>query len=56
MIKFTPKQNQITHKAKQESTFRYSPSNLTMKFVMGYAAALRVITTKQIGQTSVLLN
>lgn len=35
---------------------RYGPSILTMKFIMGYGAALSVIKTNTIGETRILLN
>ena len=33
-----------------------TPSGLTMKFVLGYAAALAVLKTNMLGTTRVLLN
>jgi hypothetical protein len=33
-----------------------SPSNLTMKFILGYGAALSVIKTSTIGHMKILLN
>ena len=32
------------------------PSKMTMKFIMGYGAALSVIKTQSIGDTKILLN
>ncbi len=35
---------------------RVRPSGFTMKFVLGYAAALEVLNTNAIGATHVILN
>ncbi len=32
------------------------PSNLTLKFILGYGAALRVISTNTLGKMKILLN
>jgi len=43
---------------KQQNTKQsyFSPSGLTMKFILGYGAALSVVKTKSIGNLKFLLN
>jgi hypothetical protein len=61
MIKyFTPEeskdipQNQKLNKSIQQTGCQ--PSKLTMNFVLGYAAALKVIKTNSLGNMNILLN
>lgn len=56
MIKFTPKQHQDSKKNQLRDAHNYVPSELTIKLVMGYAAALSVQSTKNIGLVNILLN
>lgn len=56
MIKFTPKQHQDYPNRKLRDAHNTKPSELTIKFIMGYAAALRVQSTKNIGSINILLN
>ena len=43
---------------KQQNTKpgQLSPSNLTMKFILGYGAALSVIKSKSLGNMKILMN
>lgn len=61
MIKsFTPEESKdLPNNQKISSHIKASechPSKLTMKFVFGYAAALKVIKTKSLGSVNFLLN
>jgi len=56
MIKFTPQKHQDSLKAKSKDPTLRAPSNLTIKFVMSYAAALRVYSTHSLGSINILLN
>mgnify|MGYP006883063561 CR=1 FL=1 len=56
MIKFTPKQHQDSLKTKSVETRHRVPSELTIKFIMGYGAALQVKKSKNVGQFDILLN
>jgi len=40
----------------QNEASNYKPSKLTMKFVFGYAAALKVLKTESLGNVNFLLN
>jgi len=61
MIKsFTPEESKdLPNNQKisnQNEAFKYQPSKLTMKFVFGYAAALKVLKTESLGSVNFLLN
>ena len=56
MIKFTPKQHQESQNLKYRATLGNTPSEFSMKFIMGYAAALRVHSTNKYGKMNILLN
>ena len=61
MIKyFTPEESkEIPQNQKVEKSIKQTgcqPSKLTMKFVLGYAAALKIIKTDSIGNMNILLN
>ncbi len=55
MIKFTPKQHQVSLKNKRSSK-QHEPSELTMKFILGYAAAINLYNSSEIGQIKILIN
>ncbi|MDG1901199.1 MAG: hypothetical protein P8I80_03120 [Bacteroidales bacterium] len=54
MIKFTLKQHQ--NSSKHLSVTSHIPSELTMKIIYGYAAALAVENTDCLGSIDILLN
>ncbi|MBT3174028.1 MAG: hypothetical protein HN336_04225 [Lentimicrobiaceae bacterium] len=54
MIKFTPKQHQKS--SKPLSLQIHTPSELSMKIIYGYAAALTVKNTDCLGSIDILLN
>ncbi len=61
MIKyFTPNESKdITKKQKSNSGIKetgFSPSKLSLSFVFGYSAALKVIKTNTLGNLDILLN
>jgi len=56
MIKSTPKQHQDSQNSKLRDALNTNPSELSLKFIMGYAAALKVKNTKLLGQLNILLN
>jgi len=56
MISFTPKKNQDYPKLKIKGTVSHAPSELTMRLIMSYAAALRVFKTRSLGCINSLLN
>lgn len=56
MIKFTPKQHQESPKSISTETPKRMPSELSIKFIMGYGAALRVRKSNFVGQFDILLN
>jgi hypothetical protein len=61
MIKyFTPEESKdIPHNQTVKNSIEQTgcqPSKLTMNFVMGYAAALKVVKTNSIGNMNILLN
>ncbi len=56
MINFTHKKHQKSQETRQSHYCKQSPSKLTIKFIMGYAAALIVYDTINIGKTNIMLN
>lgn len=56
MISFTPKEHQDSPKIKLKDTMYGTPSKLTIRIIMSYAAVLRVYNTKSLGHTNILLN
>lgn len=54
MISFTPKERQDSPKLKLKRPI--APSELTIRLIMSYAAAMRVINTKSLGSANILLN
>ena len=56
MINFTPKKHQKYQKPKVQNVRSIIPSKLSIAFIMGYAAAVRVYNTNSIGHTNILLN
>jgi|GEM_PF-538396 hypothetical protein len=56
MISFTPKKHQDYPKLKLKGTKVPAPSELTIRLIMSYAAALRVYNTKSLGCINSLLN
>lgn len=61
MIKyFTPEESKDLPKSQKiESSIKQTgcqPSKLTMSFVFGYSAALKVIKTNSLGSMNILLN
>ena len=54
MISFTPKERQDSTKLKLKRTS--GPSELTIRLIMGYAAAIRVYNMKSLGSRNILLN
>ncbi len=55
MIKSTFKQNHELAQNKRMDV-KFAPSKLSMKFIMGYAAALHVTKSREIGEINLLLN
>lgn len=55
MMKFTLNQNQEIYQ-KPKIKANYVPSQLSMRFVMGYAAALQVQNSQSVGKIDILLN
>ncbi len=56
MINSTPKKDYPSRKINLINKKRRTPSKLTIKLIMGYAAALRVYNIESLGQTSVVMN
>ncbi len=56
MIKFTPKQHQDSPKTRSIENRHRVPSELTIKFIIGYGAALQVQKSQNVGQFDILLN
>ncbi|MBC8319554.1 MAG: hypothetical protein H8E34_02405 [Bacteroidetes bacterium] len=56
MMSFTPKKDQDSPVIKLNNAMLDSPSKLTIKIIMSYAAALRVYNTRNLGHTNILLN
>jgi len=56
MINSTPKKDYPSRKINIKSVVRYTPSKLTIKLIMGYAAAIQVHNTEILGQISILQN
>jgi len=44
------------NKKRNAPTIKLGPSKMTVKFILGYGAALKVIKTNKIGSIKILLN
>lgn len=55
---FYPEEFQDFPKSKQNSAsaLKLRPSKMTVNFILGYGAALKVLKTKKIGNIKILLN
>jgi len=56
MINSTPKKHYSLQKTKQRTLNGVSPSKYSISLIMGYAAAVRVLSTSYLGRTNVMLN
>ncbi len=56
MINYTLGKHQLSQKTKIKSREKCCPSKFSINLIMGYATAVRVLNTENIGQINIILN